>query len=182
MPLPSLCVSKLGFNISLKKLHRSSGYKNTLNAKICCCSPHQYILSLSESRLNTNPLTWFVCYPVWTLLFVKYSLNISGGTEGHWGHVPPQSFMRGLSAPTKSFGGRHHQYSDVRDHLINKEAARPSQVQQSSQRIQSQVLLAHNKLNSPMLPWAWWSSWVCATVATFSYTKQPCNNLQWSTT
>ena len=33
MPLPSLCVLKLGFNISLKKLHRSSGYKNTLMPK-----------------------------------------------------------------------------------------------------------------------------------------------------
>ena len=67
--------------------------------------------------LNTKTLTCleFACYPVWTLLFVKHSLDIGGGTEGHWGHVPPQSFMRGgLSALTKSFGGRHHQYSDIR--------------------------------------------------------------------
>ena len=28
-------------------------------------------------------------------------IGIGVGTEGHWGHVPPQTFGRGVGAPTK---------------------------------------------------------------------------------
>ena len=39
------------------------------------------------------------------ICFYDYAGTREGG--GHWGHVPPQSFMWGVSAPTKSYSSRH---------------------------------------------------------------------------
>ena len=50
------------------------------------------------------------------------TLNIGGGRGGgaQWGHMPPQSYMQGVSAPHKILQRQVH-YSGICGHLISEE-------------------------------------------------------------